>query len=138
MNKFQDVHFSSVEDFLDYLPENEKGITLFLRKLIFDNIPNCVEKLAYNVPFYYLKSRICYIWPASVPWGKIKKEGVQFGFCEGHLLSNELNYLEKGNRKQVFIKTFYKIPDIDTAILKVYLQEAADVNRAKKKMRIIR
>jgi hypothetical protein len=34
-------------------------------------MPDCKEKLAYNVPF--ITSRICYIWPATIPWEIIRK-----------------------------------------------------------------
>ena len=35
-----------------------------------------------------------------------------------------MNFLEKGNRKQVFVKTFHKIKDIDADIVKTYIIEA--------------
>ena len=53
MNKIQKLNFRNVDDFLDYLPDNELEIVQFLRQLIVDCIPNCTEKLAYNVPYYY-------------------------------------------------------------------------------------
>ncbi|QMU30734.1 hypothetical protein [Adhaeribacter radiodurans] len=69
-NKFQDVAFQSVDDFLAYLPEDELQIVEFLRRLVFYCLPNCTEKLAYNVPYYWVNKSICFIWPASVKWGK--------------------------------------------------------------------
>jgi uncharacterized protein YdhG (YjbR/CyaY superfamily) len=70
MNKFQNVKFKNVDEFLDYLPDNEREIVDFLRDIVFNSLPNPLEKLSYNVPFYHLNSRVCFIWPASVPWEK--------------------------------------------------------------------
>lgn len=68
MNKFQPVKFRNIGEFFDFIPENEREIVLALRQLILDSIPGCRERLAYNVPYYYLHSRICFIWPPSIPW----------------------------------------------------------------------
>ena len=124
----QNVSFRDMEEFLDFLPEGELEIVEYLREIIFECIPDCTEKLSYNVPYYYKHSRICFIWPASVPWGNVKMAGVQLGFCRGHLLHDDINYLEKGNRKQVYSKTFFTIKDIDVDLLKAYLFDAADVD----------
>ncbi len=132
MNPFQPVQFRSVDEFLDYLPANELVVVNVLRDLIYNSIPAVQERLAYNVPFYYLNSRICFIWPAAVPWGKVPMKGVQLGFCKGYLLADELNYLDKGTRKQVYSKTFFTIPsEDDQAILKAFLFEAASLDRRK-------
>lgn len=95
MSKFQNVHFRTVGEFLDYLPEHELAIVEPLRELILSTIPDVREKLAYNVPFYYRHKRLCYLWPSSVPWGKTRPETVQLGFCYGHLLQDDLNYLKR-------------------------------------------
>lgn len=127
----QPVKFRSVEDFLSYLPPHELAVVQALRHVVLACIPGCTEKLAYNVPYYYRHSRICFIWPASVPWGNVRLHGVQLGFCEGHLLSDPLNYLEKGTRKQVSIKTFTRVDEIDAGLLKTFLFEAAEVDKAR-------
>ncbi len=127
-NPFQPISFNSIEDFLSFLPKREYDIVQFLRQLIYSCMPNCTEKLAYNVPFFYLKKRILYIWPSSVPWGKVKKEGVTIGFCNGYLLSDEINFLEKGNRKQVYTKTYFHINEIDVDLLKSYIFNAIEVD----------
>ena len=125
----QNLHFRGIDDFLDYLPPHERPIVDRLRAIILDCIPNAREQLAYNVPYYYRNARICFIWPASVPWGNVSLNGVQLGFCKGFLLSDELNFLEKGNRKQVFTKTFFAVDDIDEALIIVYLLEAVELDR---------
>ena len=130
----QNVSFKTVDEFLDYLPENEKRIVDYLREIIIECIPDCDEKLSYNVPYYSKYSRICFIWPASVPWGKVKMNGVQLGFCKGYLLNDDINYLEKGNRKQVFSKTFFDIKEIDLDLLRAYLFDAIEVDMQFRKM----
>ena len=133
MNKIQPVKFQSIEDFLSYLPDHERKIVDFLRQIIWQSIPDCREKLAYNVPYYYRFSRICFIWPSSVPWGKVKLNGVQLGFCQGHLLPDDLKDLEKGIRKQVYTKTFSHLNDIDLDMVKTYLLSAVEVDEQVKK-----
>lgn len=127
MNRFQDVGFRTVGEFLDYLPPNELKIVERLRELVFECIPDAKEKLAYNTPFYYRHARIVFIWPAAVPWGKTRKQGVELGFCKGHLLSDP-SYLNTGNRKEVYIKTFYHTKDIDTDTVRQLLYEAVVID----------
>lgn len=126
--RMQNVEFQTVEEFLDYLPERERAIVDILREIIMDCMPDCTERLSYNVPYYYRHSRVCFIWPASVPWGKVKLDGVQLGFCKGFLLNDEINFLEKGNRKEVYVKTYFHPNDIDVDLLKAYLFEAIVVD----------
>lgn len=133
MGKYQNVSFQSIEEFLDYLPENERVVVNFLRELILDCLPNCKEKLSYNVPFYSINKRICYIWPGSVLWGKKEKKGVELGFCTGYLLYDELNYLDKGNRKEVYSKRYSRIQDIDIDVVKMLLFNAMEVDTSFKK-----
>lgn len=138
MNPFQNVSFETVEEMLEYLPASERKLVEVLRGIVFDCIPDAREKLGYNVPFYYRHSRICFIWPGSVPWGNVK-EGVLFGFCKGHRLSN-VAYLDMGTRKQVFTKTFFTTREINKEKLSQLLYEAVwideedkNVKRGKKK-----
>lgn len=120
--------FNSIEDFLEYLPQSERSIVDSLRSLIMSCIPEATERLSYNVPYYYRYSRICFIWPSSVPWGKVRMEGVKLGFCQGHFLNDNGQYLERGNRKQVYTKTFFEITEIDPELIKSYLYEAAEID----------
>lgn len=94
-----------------------------------ESIPQCREKLSYNVPYYYRHSRICFIWPGAVPWGKTTT-GVTFGFCNGHLLTDDTGYLEKGSRKQVFTKIYHDVREIDPDILRAFLYEAAEIDNS--------
>lgn len=123
MGNPQGIQFKSIDEFLDYLPEKELEIVEFLRKIILESIFDCKEKLAYNVPFYYRHSRICYIWPASVPWGKVEK-GVAIGFCKGELLSDETFKSENFMSKL----TFNSIQEIDVPLLKQQIYDAVLVD----------
>lgn len=109
------------------MPEEELEITEFLREIIFEEIADCKEKLAYNVPFYYRHSRVCYIWPSSVPWGGIDS-GVALGFCKGYLLSDEIDYLERKDRKEIRTKTFLSVKQIERELLRSYLLEAKEID----------
>ncbi len=128
MNKIQKLNFDTVDDFLDHLPDHERKIVDCLRRIIFDCIPGCTEKLAYNVPFYYRHARICFIWPSSIPWGRVKPNGVQLGFCNGNLLIDDAGYLEKGDRKQVYTKTFTSVKDIDVDMVRTYIFDAVAID----------
>ena len=127
-NQFQPFDFTSVENFLQFLPKRERVIVDQLRDLVFECLPGCREKLTYNVPFYYKNKRICFIWPSSVPWGKTKNKGVQIGFCQGYLMNDELNYLEKGNRKQMYYKSYFSLKEVNMNIIRQYLFEADRVD----------
>lgn len=128
MKPFQPVKFQSLEDFLSYLPDEERRMVDRLRHLVLDCLPDAQERLAYNVPFYYRHRRICYIWPSAVPWGKVREGGVQLGFPEGYRMQDEIGWLERGSRKQVYMKTFMSLAEIDEDMVRAYLFEAAEVD----------
>lgn len=127
-NKFQPFKFHSVEECLEAIPPDQLEITLALRQLVLDSILDIREKLSFNILSYHRKRQICYIWPGAIPWGTKSKKGVEFGFAHGNLLSDELHYLEKGTRKQVFFKTFHKLDEIEPEVIKAYLWEALEVD----------
>ncbi|MEY2829032.1 MAG: hypothetical protein RIQ33_890 [Bacteroidota bacterium] len=123
--QMQDVNFKSVHQFLEYLPLNEFEITTTLRQIVLETGPTIHEKLSWNIPTYSVHKSICFIWPASIKWGKKSSyTGVRFGFSYGNLLANHQNYFELGNRKQVAFKTFKHVNEIDVKILKSALLEA--------------
>jgi len=111
MNKFQQIKFQNIDEFLDFLPEAEFTMVNLLRDIIAHTFPKYTEKLAYNVPFYYNPKRICFIWPAAVPWGNIT-HGVALGFTNGHLLDPEGELLEFDSRKTMGRLIFKDFADI--------------------------
>jgi hypothetical protein len=136
MNRFQPFDFRTVGEMLDYLPEPELKITERLRALIFECIPDAKEKLSYNVPFYSRHTRIVFIWPGAIPWGKTSP-GVQIGFCKGNLLSDP-SYLDMGRRKQVYTKTFHSLKDINVQMLQQLLFEAVIIDEDEYKQKRIK
>lgn len=132
----QPVKFNSYADFYASLTSGEQKIVTELQRLIEDCIPAARQKLSYNVPYYSLNKRICFIWPASVVWGKVKLKGVQLGFCQAHLLYDPECFLDRGERKQVYSKTYFALSEIerDHDLLKHFLLEAAEVDKKTKKL----
>lgn len=127
------VLLNSYEAFLEHITFDERAMVLLLDPIIQECIPNVVRKQSYNVPYYSQKRRICFIWPSSVPWGKVKMKGVLFGFCQGNKLSDDLNFLDQDQRKQVYTKTYFSLSEIenDEAILKTFLFEAHALDKTK-------
>lgn len=127
----QNVKFETVEELLDWLPDDELRIVEILRSMVFECIPWAKEKNSFNVPFYSGQKSICFIWPGSVWWGSKKTyDGVQFGFTRGHLLSNANGHFSMGKRKQVITRTYAEMKDIDLEQLRAMLFEAAILDRS--------
>lgn len=129
--KMQNVSFDSIEELLDFLPEDERVLTEFLRKLVFECVPDVEEKLSFNVPYYQRNAGLLFIWPGSVSWGKVTYQGVRLGFQQGYLLPDEIGFLDRGGRKQVFWRDFYALADIDVDLLRAYIYEAVLVDDQK-------
>ncbi|AOP35242.1 hypothetical protein A0128_16175 [Leptospira tipperaryensis] len=110
------------ESFFTKLKEDEKEIVSILREFVIETVPNVTEKISYNVPYYFLNSRICFIWPSSFPHGP--KLGVEFGFCQGHLLSDPRQILRAGERKIVRSISYHSKNEIDLRTLRNFLLEA--------------
>lgn len=127
MYNFQKFNFLSVSDFLDYLPPTEIGIVEQLRDLILQTLPDATEKLAYNVPFYYLNKRVCYVWPASVPWGGLTT-GVSLGFCQAMLFDELTKHLVFGNKKEIGTLHFKSHTDIDEQLIIRLLEKGRQVD----------
>jgi hypothetical protein len=115
MGNKEGIQFKEVKELLDYLPKHELEIVVFLRKIILECMPDYKEKLAYNVPFYYRHSRICYIWPATIPWGNMSKS-VVIGFCKGE------SFLDETFETTKFI--FNSVDEVDVALIKEKIYEA--------------
>jgi len=127
-SRIQPVKFRTIDEFLDFIPANELEIVQVLRNIILQNIPACTEKLAYNVPFFYRHSRICFVWPGSITWGNVKPDTVRLGFVHGSLMRDEINYLDKGDRKKVCFRDYTNIREIDPDVLKLYIFEAGEID----------
>lgn len=79
------LKFENVSAFMAYLDEPTQEIVMRLREIVGSH--GLKEKLSYNVPFYYGRKRVFYIWPSCIPWGGIS-EGVAVGFCYGQYMED--------------------------------------------------
>jgi len=121
---------TSLVQFFELLPEDERIIVDVLRQIISENLPGyCKEKLSFNVPYFYGKRGICIIWPAAIPRGGIK-QGVLLGFWQGNKLNDEHGYLTRGTNKKVFYKIYTHIEEIDEPAIVKLLKEAVRVDLA--------
>jgi hypothetical protein len=125
------LKFQSLVQLWDYIPADERIIVDVLRQIVLENLPKtCIEKLAYNVPCYYGKRRICIIWPASVPGGGFKK-GVLLGFSQGYKMQDPRNYLSHGTNKRVYYKIYHSPEEIDEEAIVELLKEAVELDARK-------
>ena len=56
--------------------------------------------------------------------------GVRLGFTKGYLMRDEINYLDKGKRKQVYWRDYKSIKEIDIDLVRSYIFEAAFLDKA--------
>lgn len=126
--RMQHVNFKTVGELLDYLPDDQRELVERLRELVFESIPAVEERLSFNVPFFKKNLNICHIWPGAVDWGGKTWAGVEFGFSYGNLLADEVQWLERGTRKQVFSKRFFKVSEVPEDLLRAYLREADELD----------
>jgi len=131
----QDVHFRSIDEFLGYLSANDRAIVDRLRALVHETVPEAEERLSYNVPYYRRHADICFIWPGSVGWAGKTKAGVQLGFTQGVHLYDRRGYLERGGRKQVGMRVYQDISEIDPDIIRELLTEAVRVDEERQAAR---
>ena len=117
---------------LDFLPDDERALTEQLRELIISEAPDLKERLSFNVPFYKGRRDVCFIWPASVLWGRKKTyEGVRFGLSYGSLVPGCEPYLQRGYRKQVCWRDLQRLTSTDERMIRNVLRAglAVDLER---------
>ncbi|TGM01646.1 DUF1801 domain-containing protein [Leptospira jelokensis] len=114
------------DTFYSSITHTEMEIVTKLKEIL-NSFPGLEERISYSVLYYFQNSRVCFIWPASIKPGP--KSGVQFGFCNGYLLEDPKQILEKGNRKQVYCLTFHSPNEIKSSILIPLLKNALDVDQ---------
>lgn len=126
--KMQSVAFRNMDDLFAWLPENQLAVVEKLREIVLECIPDAQEYLSFNIPCYRRNKSICYIWPGAVDWGGKTRDGVEFGFSYGNLLSDTAGYLDRGTRKQVYTKRYFRPEEIPGDLLRAYLFEAAEID----------
>jgi hypothetical protein len=106
------------------IPAEHSELMERLRELILLNIPDCQERLAYGVPHFYLRSRVCFIWPTTVKGSGVEENGVLFGFWKGHLIKHKQEELRGQENKIVRFNVYQDIEQINEGDIRVWLQEA--------------
>lgn len=123
------LRFATLQELLDFLPEDERDLTLELRELILSEVPDLKERISFNVPFYKLHRDLCFLWPASVLWGARKTyNGVRFGLSYGTLVPGAEPYLQRGARKQVCWRDFSSVTSGDRRQLGLVLRSGCTLD----------
>jgi hypothetical protein len=123
------IKIKSYSEFQFQITDQELEIVEKLKDLILYNIPDCKEKISFNVPFYSRFRSICFIWPASILWGeKQTYKGVRLGFSYGCYFWDDHNFLDKKNRKQMASHDFNSISEIKENVILDLLQQAIAVD----------
>ena len=95
---------------------HQKAVLNYFHQLLTSEI-GLIDKIKYKIPFYYLKSWVCYLNPK-------KDEGTELAFTRGNELSNDQGLLLAYDRKQIRGITFYKISEIPAREIREIIQEA--------------
>ncbi|TGM37899.1 DUF1801 domain-containing protein [Leptospira biflexa] len=117
---------NGIEVFYSSITKTELEIVTKLKEIL-KPYTSLEEKISYSVLYYFQNSRVCFIWPASIKPGP--KSGVQFGFCNGYLLNDPKQILERENRKQVYCITYHSVDDVNEFILIPFLQNAIEIDQ---------
>ncbi|MCW7465007.1 DUF1801 domain-containing protein [Leptospira levettii] len=125
INQSDSLKHNQLEYFYASLTKSELEIVTKLTDII-KLFSNLEEKISYSVLYYFQNSRVCFIWPASIKPGP--KSGVQFGFCNGYLLDDPKNILEREKRKQVYCLTFHSTDEIDKNTLIAFIENAIRID----------
>lgn len=124
------LRFPTMAALLEFLPADERTLTERLRELIISEAPDLKERLSFNVPFYKGRRDVCFLWPASVLWGKTKTyEGVRFGLSYGSLVPGCEPYLQRGERKQVCWRDLQELTAGDERRIRALLRAAIVVDQ---------
>lgn len=124
------LRFATVQEMLDFLPPDERALTEELRELVISEATDLKERLSFNVPFYKQHRDVCFLWPASVLWGRKKSyDGVRFGLTYGALVPGCEPYLQRGGRKQVLWRDLGSITTPDERSIRHLLRAALVVDR---------
>jgi hypothetical protein len=116
-----------VKQYIEKLPEDLREVAVRLREIILSTI-EVDEKLSYTVPFYYGRSRVCYL--------NARKDVLNLGFCRGHEMQ-DMGLLEVKGRSEVRTIEFRSVSDIDEHSIKELLLEADRLDQLRSKRKPI-
>jgi len=72
---------NTINNYIDKLTPEFVPIVIKLRSIIKHTLPQIIEKMSYNIPFYYHEGPLCHI--------NVRKNYVDVGFTKGYALSNK-------------------------------------------------
>lgn len=107
---------TEVEDFIYTLDDSQRTIMLFIHNLLTNEF-TLIDKCRYKIPFYFMKSWICYLNPS-------KNNTVELAFLRGNELSNTQKLLESKGRKQVWSIELKKLDELPLLELREIIHEA--------------
>lgn len=113
---------TAVEDYIYQYEGDQREVMLYFHHLLINEF-NLMPRMQYNLPFYYGKSWICYLFPSS-------KGLVELAFPRGNELSNVQGLLESKGRKMVSSVGFCKVQDIPVILLREIIHEAVLLDTA--------
>ncbi|MEL7162259.1 MAG: DUF1801 domain-containing protein [Bacteroidota bacterium] len=118
----------NIDELYDSLPETERLTAGILRDLIRETLPEVREKLSWGAPFYHGRRSVCFVWPASIPWGKLT-EGVALGFSRANQLDHG-GWLGLDERKSIGRHVYLAPEDIDVEQVIDLLRQAWAIDQA--------
>jgi len=116
------------DSFLEALDPLERVVCKRLRTLIMDHFPELKETWAYGAPYFKGHRRICFLYPASLPYSGLEA-GVNFGFTRANQLSNAQGLLNLGNRKEVAYISILSEKEIQEDLFLEILHEAVILDK---------
>ncbi|MFN3195156.1 MAG: DUF1801 domain-containing protein [Chlorobiota bacterium] len=114
---------SEVEEFINQFEGEQVEIMLYFHNWLANEL-NLIDKIRFDIPFYYNLSWICYLNPT-------KNGNVEFAFVRGNELSNEQGLLESKGRKQVYSIEINSIENIPHDELHDIIHEAILLDQTK-------
>jgi len=107
---------NEVENYIYQFEGNQKEVIMYFHNLLTNDF-NLSSKIRYKIPFYDIKSWICYLNP-------LKNGKIELAFIRGNELSNHQGMLNSKGRKQVYGIEFAKISDIPITEVNEIINEA--------------
>jgi len=114
---------TSIKKFITTLPQDQKEMFIMLREIVLGTYPAFEEKFGFGVPYYYIKKKVCFIWPTAIPRSGLNG-GVLLGFCNGVILKKKFDIISCGSNKVVGWIQYHHMKEIKVRIIKEILVEA--------------
>jgi uncharacterized protein len=117
---------SKIENYIALLPEKEQEIAALIREFIWEMVPDAEERFSFKLPFYHYYGMFCYINYQK------KGGGIELAFCRGKDLLLAYPELDLKNRAMIAGITFYSKKEMNAALIRNLLAEAAGWQREAK------